>query len=571
MDEKLNRRVEQLAEEFPFFRDDLNATVQDIDSYDWKDALTSCRRMLEAIESAILFREFNEEPKPGKGDHLGKVLQKFPRHLQPAVRYVREMGNLGAHWQEVDAQPPPEQIERTLDFSCDLIEWYIERYGKVPRPGSSRPPTGRVPDDQPRPGSGRPPSSAEPMPSSTSPTRRAVPSGATEASSAAPSTPEAPAAKTEDTEDEVQPAQTRKRWGWSFAGTLLIGAACAIILVRNPRVLPLSFSSDAAPAPPAPPVSPPAPPLTAPPDREWTRQDSRTSQDLHDVWGDGTTLYAVGDGGTFLVTRDGGRRWHPLQSGTKLNLFGVFGFPDGPVVAVGDGGTLLCIDAAAAAPTPCTKARPTKALLYSVWGHSSTAIYAVGDKGVILNSQDQGRTWTLVRQGGSALRRVSGAGPGEVWAIGWDGTVRRSPKWELMPASSAIWLYDLWMSSTADPLLVGTDQTDKAGVLLRIPRTGGKATLLRRQVNPLYTLWGRDATDLRIAGVGREILHGDGVRLEPEPIAITAPSGRPPTFKRLFGTAAGDLYLVGLNGVIAHRQLAPTAGAVAAEGPAAAR
>lgn len=547
MDSDLNSRVIHLAAAMPVFRADLDSAVHDIESGDWKDALTSCRRLLEAMEKFILLKEFNEEPKPGKGDHLSKVLQKFPRELQPTVRFVRDMGNLGAHFQDNEEAVSSARIEQTLSTTCDLLEWYVDKYLRLPRQGTSGRPSGSAEAPLPlaagplRPDGRRPPSGADATAPQEVGQARAVSSAAT-------------------------PRRRSHRGLLMAVGVAVVGLGVVLVAHRH-RVLPMPAPrASTLPKPPAPP-----PPPASPPDREWTRQPSGTSNGIHDIWGAGAALYAVGDRGTLLFTRDSGRRWEPLPSGTSADLYGVFGFPGGPVFAVGDHGTILCLPRGETAFQPCPRAQPTRELLYSVWGRGPTDIYAVGDHGVILRSADQGRAWSAKKVSGNALRRVSGGGSDEVWAVGWGGTLLKGPSWRALSIGTTAWIHDLWLSPTQGLFLVASDGATKKGVLLRMPREGGPATLLWRG-NPLYTLWGRDAADLRVAGVGREVHRWDGIRVQAEAMDLTMPSGRPPTFKRLFGTDDGDMYLVGLGGVILHRQLSPPgATSLVAGGPAAVR
>lgn len=552
MDDKLRNRVSTLAAHYPYFEEFLVDIERNYDNQEWRDALTASRRALEAIESGILRREFDEEPRPGKGDHLSKVTQKLPRPLQAAARYVRDMGNIGAHWSEKGEPLGVDEVERTLASTCDLVEWYCDRYVN-PRPA----------------GSGRAPSGAEaaPVPRARA---RTPPEQSARSLSGQPSAPEPqPAAPSPVPPAAIAPppARKRSRVGWSITALLIFGFT-GIIVLRNPRLFPPGKSAAEERGqdlrhPPGPTASAPpktlAPAPLAPADREWTRQPSGTSLDLHDMWGEGATLYAVGSGGTFLVTHDFGRRWQSLASDSRVDLYSVYGFAGGPVLAVGARGAVLCLDPARGAAAPCSATRPTDALLYSVWGRSADEIYAVGDKGVILLSKDRGRSFAQVHKGGSTLRRVAAGRDGEVWAVGWDGAVLRSPRWDAVPIGSSAWLYDLWSSAGADTLLVGADPTSKTGVLLQVPRAGKKATLLRSQVNPLYSIWGQKGGELRVAGVGAQVLHGTSAALAPEPIGPAAESGRPPTIKRLFGTAGGELYAVGLSGAIFHRQLAPGA------------
>jgi photosystem II stability/assembly factor-like uncharacterized protein len=115
---------------------------------------------------------------------------------------------------------------------------------------------------------------------------------------------------------------------------------------------------------------------------------------------------AVGDSGTLLRATDGGRTWAPVASGTHADLEGLWGSGD-VLVAVGWGGTILRSGDAGASWTRirgdlwpegaswAERDRLRRATMgwLSVSGADSI-IVALGSDGTLLQSTDQGVTWS---------------------------------------------------------------------------------------------------------------------------------------------------------------------------------
>jgi photosystem II stability/assembly factor-like uncharacterized protein len=73
----------------------------------------------------------------------------------------------------------------------------------------------------------------------------------------------------------------------------------------------------------------------------WIAAASGTDQDLHAVWGSSADdVWAAGDGGTVLNSRDRGVTWRRVESGTDEDLRALAGAPSGGVLAAGVSGTL---------------------------------------------------------------------------------------------------------------------------------------------------------------------------------------------------------------------------------------
>jgi photosystem II stability/assembly factor-like uncharacterized protein len=170
----------------------------------------------------------------------------------------------------------------------------------------------------------------------------------------------------------------------------------------------------------------------------WSLVESDTRQRLAAVWTSGHVAAAVGSRGTIVWSADGGATWAAGPSGTDAHLTAVWG-TDAGLVAVGDSGTLLRSTDGGRTWAPV--ASGTHADLEGLWG-SGDVLVAVGWGGTILRSGDAGASWTRIRgdlwpEGASwaerdRLRRatmgwlsVSGA-DSIIVALGSDGTLLQS-------------------------------------------------------------------------------------------------------------------------------------------------
>jgi photosystem II stability/assembly factor-like uncharacterized protein len=73
----------------------------------------------------------------------------------------------------------------------------------------------------------------------------------------------------------------------------------------------------------------------------WELQGSNTTNNLHGVWAADSEVFAVGDSGTILHSRDYGSTWEREESGTSRNLYNVWGTASDDVYVVGEGFTIL--------------------------------------------------------------------------------------------------------------------------------------------------------------------------------------------------------------------------------------
>ncbi len=133
---------------------------------------------------------------------------------------------------------------------------------------------------------------------------------------------------------------------------------------------------------------------------------------------------AVGLAGMVLVTGDGGESWQPRETGVGSAFYGLaWGNPAG--VAVGDRGAIRrTSDVGASWQQP--EQPPLFNWLAAVSSAQGEVVFAVGERGVVLRSEDGGRSFSLVR--GAAPQPLGGVSAPEPTGTGDLGVgVRRGP------------------------------------------------------------------------------------------------------------------------------------------------
>ncbi len=106
---------------------------------------------------------------------------------------------------------------------------------------------------------------------------------------------------------------------------------------------------------------------------------------------DKNTGLMVGDAGTILKTKDGGKNWEKQESGTKANLYAIH-FRDSTLgIATGTDGTILSTRDCGKSWKKLNSGR--KDTLRGVSILNAKKIICVGDTGTIIRSNDGGNTW----------------------------------------------------------------------------------------------------------------------------------------------------------------------------------
>lgn len=177
----------------------------------------------------------------------------------------------------------------------------------------------------------------------------------------------------------------------------------------------------------------------------WQRESNDSSLALLSVSFSKSNTIAVGQYGVILV-RDRDGKWRQVESGTKERLFAVDVNNSGYAIAAGSFGTLLrSLDGGnsweSVAPSWAgIFSDPDNRLgglfdpsIYGVKVSESGRAWVVGELALIMNSDDQGLTWTIVNAGGSSqdgvsptLSAIDMRSDGVAYAVGQEGFMLRS-------------------------------------------------------------------------------------------------------------------------------------------------
>lgn len=154
----------------------------------------------------------------------------------------------------------------------------------------------------------------------------------------------------------------------------------------------------------------------------WTGLQSGTTRTLRATAAvSAQKSWAVGDGGTIVVTADGGTTWRPQTSGTTADLRSVIFIDAVHGMAVGSSGTVLVTSDGGSSWDKAPAGTTTD--LTSVAASGATA-WVVGDSGAILVTHDGGGSWTEQESGTTAdLSAVTSTDSTHAWATGENGTI----------------------------------------------------------------------------------------------------------------------------------------------------
>lgn len=165
-------------------------------------------------------------------------------------------------------------------------------------------------------------------------------------------------------------------------------------------------------------------------------------------------VFAVGDAG--LALRYDGLMWRQLESGTRQELYGLWGQDSSHLLAVGGGGLVLRFDGKAWKSFTAG----THQDLYAVHGRGLNSLHLAGLGGTLIRFEDNAwhREFTGVR---SDLHAIAGDGP--IFVSGSNGTILRGEGGDWHPEESGV-------TATLQTLLCTGTQcyaAGNSGVLLR--------------------------------------------------------------------------------------------------------
>ncbi|MEN9578104.1 MAG: hypothetical protein RJA70_1113 [Pseudomonadota bacterium] len=171
------------------------------------------------------------------------------------------------------------------------------------------------------------------------------------------------------------------------------------------------------------------------------------------------------------------------------------------------------------------------ATAFSVWGSAEDDVWVVGadaGSGPLVLHYD-GAAWQRLKPDVEGdLWWVSGRGD-DVWMSGEAGLTlrysRRDEQFEVFPVETTSVLYGVFPFAKDDVWAVGGSVEEARGELLHFD---GKAWSPVADVPPgaleapLFKVWGRDAEDVWVVGLGRVALHYDGAKWN----RVDVPTGR---------------------------------------------
>ena len=257
--------------------------------------------------------------------------------------------------------------------------------------------------------------------------------------------------------------------------------------------------------------------------------------DVHAVWGSSNEdLYAVTDKGVVLHSTGAG--WTQKTVFGVGDLKGVYGSGPDNVIAVGTKGTILRkVDGGEwiAEPTGL------KDDLEAVWAMGDEA-FAVGVGGLVLHYV--GGVWTPEAVPTTQdISAIFGTSTDEVWAAGKNGIILRydGMAWEDRSNPLPVDYYDIFVVSKDDVWLVGD-----AGTLVHW--NGDEYSQVETPTGdlPIFTIWGRSATDIFAAGDGF-VLHWDGTSWR-----VAASGGTSANLRGVCGSGPDNVIAVGVGGTI---------------------
>jgi photosystem II stability/assembly factor-like uncharacterized protein len=175
--------------------------------------------------------------------------------------------------------------------------------------------------------------------------------------------------------------------------------------------------------------------------KSWKKQPSGTMLALTAVSAAGPEhAFAVGSAGVLLATSDGGHTWQRQTSGTQNHLLDVQALNPADAYVVGAFGTMLSTTDGGRSwvkhslpwndliPTIIKNAGPVAPNLNSVFFVSKTEGWVVGEFGLILHTEDGGKTWVSQRYGSDLpqLAAIAFNGPLKGFAAGQEGALLRT-------------------------------------------------------------------------------------------------------------------------------------------------
>ncbi len=232
----------------------------------------------------------------------------------------------------------------------------------------------------------------------------------------------------------------------------------------------------------------------------WSVLPRPTDRSLYGVWGDASGLWAVGTAGTVVRYENGAFNTLDVAAAGDTWLRGVWGAGHS-VWIVGHGG-LAMVNAAGGFIAVSTTVHSN---LLDVWGSADDRFWAVGEGGTVLRWD--GSAWAKVPTGPMGgvvqnLRAVWGSGDDDVWVVGTESTILHwdGKRFEDQSRGASYSLDDVWGRSPDEVYAVGS-----GGVALRYDGSGWNELATGTQ-SSLESVFGDDAGRVFAAGTDGALL-----------------------------------------------------------------
>jgi photosystem II stability/assembly factor-like uncharacterized protein len=294
--------------------------------------------------------------------------------------------------------------------------------------------------------------------------------------------------------------------------------------------------------------------MAVPPDLTrptWRPQVVPVTTSLYAIGGAAGEVFAVGDRGVILRTDDGGVHWHLQDGGTTAALFGVW--TDGATtIAVGYHGTILrSVDDGASWQASVVGSATLRAVAGTQVGDdggSATHVWAVGEAGTVLQSLDGGISWTALTTPAAGVLYGVSASPAETFVIGKNlvRTRDEGATWTQLSDGSGL---AVWASGSGQLVYAGAQSLSRSrdggltwgSVPLGATRVGANVVGFAAFTDG--ELWAAMSNgDLRHVVNDFDTEVGDDEAALGQPLAA------------IWGSDPGNLFVVGDNGFVAHRE-----------------
>lgn len=289
-------------------------------------------------------------------------------------------------------------------------------------------------------------------------------------------------------------------------------------------------------------------------DLAWRWDNPRvTSNNLRGIWGSSATdIYAVGDHGTILHSRDRGRTWSAEHSGTDANLRAVWGSGADDVYVVGYDATIL--HSTDAGKTWTAQNSPGRSNLNAVWGSGKRDVYVLDAAGDVLHSTDAGHKWATRRSasyGKQQLHGIWGSAENDVYVVGYDEVsdcdhCGFTPRGMVLHTDDGGATWDQDDSAGVPHAIFGVDEDHVyvARADLRDIKDAINEIALDAYI---FAIWASGADDVYAVGEDGAILHTtDAKTWTPQASGVTH------NLRAVWGAGRGDVFVVGDHGTILH-------------------